>query len=519
MSPRRFTRVFHPTRRSFLAAAACAAPALAQERERGNVPQSYFRGEPLRIGNQVQFLADDYMVEDRWKLSRRAGLVAKHLGNPVIVEDRPWENAVGAYPCVLFDEAAGKYRMWYECFSLTNYYARHLGPPYYLAYAESEDGFRWTKPAMADFPFGKYSRTNIVFTGRNGTRAAGAQILLNPDQSDPARRFMMVYIHWGQIDMAYSPDGLHWSVAEQPLFRFHSDFPNHLVWVPERRLWHLYLRPSLRPQGESRRLPEGERHTGRRLALSTSPDLKTWSQPRTILYPDERDEPDFDNVYVFRRHGVFFALYSQMFQETGRSETETHVATSRDGLHWERTWDRKPLIPRGPEGCYDHGQVEPGTSPPLEVGDDLFIYYYASPHGQSEPLATETCVALCRLRKDRFIGQWADESTGYLLTRQFVFEGSRLELNCISSLAVYNKPDWGIRVEVLEPPDNATNERRWEKRIPGFTLEDCDNIRRDALAHTVSWKGKTDLSALKGRAVYLRFEMKKAGLYTFRVAG
>jgi hypothetical protein len=43
-------------------------------------------------------------------------------------------------------------------------------------------------------------------------------------------------------------------------------------------------------------------------------------------------------------------------------------------------------------------------------------------------------------------------------------------------------------------------------------------VRKDALAHTVSWQGKSDLSALKGRAVYLRFEMKKAGLYTFRIA-
>ncbi len=504
------------TRRAFLAAA-CATPLLGQERDKGVIPHSYFRGEPMRIGNEVQILADDYIVEDRWKLTRRAGLVAKHLGNPVIVQDKSWEDAVGAYPCVLYDESADKYRMWYECFSLTNYYARHLGPPYYLGYAESEDGFKWTKPAMAEFPFGKHRRSNVVFTGRNGTRAAGAQILLNPNQSDPSRRFMMVYIHWGQIDLAYSKDGLHWKIVEQPLFRFHSDFPNHLVWIPERKLWYLYLRPSIRPQGESRKLPEGERHTGRRLALSTSPDLKTWSEPRTILYPDEQDQPDFDNLYIFRRHGVFFALYAQMFQEKDRSETETHIAVSRDGVHWQRTWDRKPLIPRGPAGSYDHGQVEPGTSPPLDIGDDMVMYYYASPVGQSEPVATETCVAACRLRRDRFVGQWADNQTGYMVTRQFVLEGSKLEVNCISNLAPYTQADWGIRVEVLQGPDYQTRETRWEKRIPGFTLEECDNIRRDAFSHTVSWKGKTDLSVLKGKPVYLRFEMKKAGLYTFRV--
>jgi len=436
----------------------------------------------------------------------------------VIAQDKPWEDQVGGSPCVLYDENKGQYRMWYQCFSLSNYYARHQGPAYYIGYAESDDALNWTKPVLEGFPFRRHRRTNIVTAGRNGTRASAEQVLLNPDQSDPNRRFMMVYIHWGQIDLAYSPDGLRWAVEEEPLLRYHSDFTNHLVWVPERRLWYLYLRPSVRPQGESRRIPEGERHTGRRLAVSTSPDLKTWSAPRTVLYPDERDQPDYDGVYVFRRHGVFFALHTQMSQETERSEAETHLAVSRDGLHWERTWDRKPFIPRGPEGSCDHGQAGAGPSPPLEVGDDLLIYYHASPGGQSEPVVTETSVAVCRLRKDRFVGQWADNMTGYLVTRQFVVEGGKLEINCVSNLAPYTQRDWGIRVEILEPPDYQTQATRWEKRIPGFTLEDCDNVRKDALAHTVSWKGNTDLSALKGRAVYLRFELKKAGLYSFRIA-
>jgi predicted GH43/DUF377 family glycosyl hydrolase len=508
-------------RRQFLTAA--GAPLLLpasgrSQAENGNLPFSYFRGEPLRIGNEVQLLADDYVVEDRWKLTRRLGGVAKHLGNPVVVQNKPWEDDLGAYPCVLYDEKLDKYRMWYQCFSLSNYYARHLGPAYYIGYAESEDAFTWTKPMLAGFPFRRYQKTNIVTAGRNGTRASGAQVLLNPDLSDPKRRFMMVYIHWGQIDLAYSADGLHWEIVEKPLFRYHSDFPNHLVWVPEKRLWYLYVRPSIRPQGEPRSIPEGSRHTGRRLAVSTSPDLETWSEPRTVLYPDERDQPDYDNLYVFRRYGLFFALHSQMFQEKDRSETETHLAVSRDGLRWERTWDRQPLIPRGPEGSYDHGQVEPGTSPPLEVGDDLLIYYYASPAGQSEPVTVETSVAVARLRKDRFVGQWADTLTGYLVTRQFRLEGSRLEVNCVSNLAPYTQRDWGIRVEVVESPDYQTRETRWERKVPGFTLEDCDIVRKDALAHTVTWRGNADLGALKGKAVYLRFEMKKAGLYSFRIA-
>ncbi len=477
-------------------------------------PAGYFRGEPLRIGNQVQLLMDDYAVEDRWKLTREVGKVLKYPRNPVVARDKPWEGAIGGYPSVLYDEKARKYRMYYDNFHLTNYFTK-TGPPYTIGYAESDDGFNWIKPALEGFPFGGYERTNVISTGPGGKRADAAQVFLNPDQSDPKRRYMMMFLGSG-VRLAYSGDGLHWDTPEQPLFAYHSDFPNHLVRVPELNLWHLYVRSSLRPNGMGP-LPEGIRHTGRRLAMSTSSDLKTWSLPRTVLYPDERDEPDYDSIIVFRRHGVFIAMHSQMAQEKGESENQVYLATSRDGIHWERTWDRKPFIPRGPDGAFDHGQVEAGPSPPVEIGEEMLIYYYASPLGQ-KAWYSETSIGVCRLRKDRFIGQWAGEQTGYLLTRQFVVDGSKLVINATALPGPYEKPADGIRVAVIAAPDFKSRETMWETAIPGYTLEDCDRIITDNTAHTVTWKGKSDLSALKGKAVYLRFQLRKAGIYSFQVA-
>ena len=473
---------------------------------------AYFRGEPLRIGNQVQLLVDDYVIEDRWKLTRELGKVIKHVRNPVVVQDKPWEGAVG-FPCVVYDDQLRKFRMYYDNFYLTNYFSRQ-GPSYTVGYAESDDGFNWTKPALEGFPSGGYERTNIINTGPDGKRANAGQVFLNPDQSDPTRRFVMLFLGSG-VRLAYSADGLRWDILKEPLLPYHSDFPNHLVRVPELNLWHLYVRPSIRPNGVSE-LPEGRRHTARRLALSTSPDLSTWSAPRTILYPDERDEPDYDSALVFRRHGVFFALYTQMTQEKGSSETQVYLATSRDGIHWERTWDRQPFIPRGAPGSFDGGQVSMGTATPVDIGDESLLYYYASPAGQQE-LYKETSVGVARMRRDRFVGQWAGEQTGYLLTRQFILEGSKLILNVSSQPAPYQKETDGIRVAIIEAPDYQTKETMTEKAVPGFTLEDCDRIKTDNTAHTVTWKGKSDLSALKGKAVYLRFYMKKAGLYSFQI--
>jgi hypothetical protein len=122
-----------------------------------------------------------------------------------------------------------------------------------------------------------------------------------------------------------------------------------------------------------------------------------------------------------------------------------------------------------------------------------------------------------RLRKDRFIGQVAGEQTGYLLTRQFVLDGTALDLNCSAVPVPYQRDSDGIRVAIIEAPDFQTRETQWEKAIPGFGLADCDNIVTDALTHRVTWKGKSDLGALKGRAIYLRFQMKKAALYSFQI--
>ena len=507
--------------------------------EDSSPPPAYLRGEVLRIGNEVQLLVDDYIIEDRWKLTRKVGNVVKHLGNPVIVQDKPWEGQMGTYPCALYDEQTKKFRIYYDSFNLTNYFTPKSGAPSYsVCYAESEDGVNWTKPLLDGFPYGEYPRTNVVNMGIDGRRADAAQVMLNPDQSDPEKRFMIVYLSRG-ARLAYSSDGIHWKAEEKPMLNYHSDFPNHLVWVPEQKLWYLYCRPFVRSNGRGT-IPEGPRHTSRRLALTTSSDLKNWSQPRIVLYPDERDEPDYDGVYVFRRHGVFIAMYAQMKQEppagqkiiSAESESDVYIATSRDGVHWQRTWDRKPFLARGQAGTFDGGQVGWGMSPPIQIGEQELFYYFATPKGQSH-FYQEASVGMARMRRDRFIGQYAGELTGYLLTKEFILDGSKLVINASAFPKVYYERDTiGIRVEIFEAPDYDLSGDRFdalgrlvrdsknmqEKPVKGFSMEDCDPIITENTAHVVTWKGKSDLSALKGRRVFVRFKMRHAGLYSFQIA-
>jgi hypothetical protein len=268
-------------------------------------------------------------------------------------------------------------------------------------------------------------------------------------------------------------------------------------------------------------LPEGNRHTRRRVSLSTSKDRINWSKPRVILYPDEAGPPDYDLALIFRRHGMFIGLYDPMFQEENEGEQEIHLATSRDGIHWQRTWDRKPFVSRGPAGAWDHGHVSVSLSPPVEMGDNLVFYYSGAPVGQNPELTGweyENGFGIFRIRKDRFVGHWADRDvTGYLLTRQFVFDGTKLRINCISVPRAYDDPANGIFVEIVEGPPPAVATMGEAKPVAGFSLGDCDRIRVDQVNRLVSWKGKSDLSELKGRSVYLRFKLKDAALFSFQV--
>ena len=479
----------------------------------------YVHGKPLEIGRTPQLLVDDCIVEDRWKLTRCVGTVVKHPANPVLVKDKPWEgDSVHGMnpPMVLFDESRGKFRMWYCCFDQQNY-CTHEGPGYFVAYAESDDGVHWTKPAMTDFPFKGYDATNVVHLGRNDAWGQLTQVFLNPDESDTERRFGLVSVGIPDVNLAWSSDGILWRSEPDPMYPLRSDGSPHVVWVPEHRRWYFYHRPRLLFACGTRDLPEGHRHTQRRYAVCTSDDLRSWSEPRTVLYADERESYDIDALRVFRRHGLFIGLYTVMDQGHGLAEEQTYVTTSRDGFHWERTWDRQPFIDNGPPHAFDHGWASIGGCPPVECGNDLWFYYVGKPVGQFGG-DCDPAVGLCRVRKDRFIGHRAGGETGYLLTRQFILAGNRLRINCDAYTGVYRTELTGLRVAVVQAPDVSRPLPQNETGVPGYTLEECDPIRLDHVDQAVTWKGNPDLGPLVGQPVYLRFQMQHATLFGFTVA-
>ena len=105
------------------------------------------------------------------------------------------------------------------------------------------------------------------------------------------------------------------------------------------------------------------------------------------------------------------------------------------------------------------------------------------------------------LRLDGFASVRADYAGGELVTKPLTFDGSELSINFSTSAA------GGIKVEIQD--ENG-------KPIPGFTLADAREQIGNEINRIVTWKGGSDVSALSGKPVRLKFVMKDADLYSLQ---
>jgi hypothetical protein len=176
---------------------------------------------------------------------------------------------------------------------------------------------------------------------------------------------------------------------------------------------------------------------------------------------------------------------------------------------------RQAFIAPGPEGDWDTGHcwMLPRI---VEVGHWVYLYYV----GASKPWRVRypentRAIGLARVRKGRFVGQYGDVNGGWLLSREVKVTGNRLLVNCSPEHRAFNQEHHGyVRVEILDRTQGVYAAQHTQ----GFGEDDCDTIRANEYEHVVSWKGNPDLSAMKGKSIYLRFYLKSAYIFGFRFA-
>ena len=366
--------------------------------------------------------------------------------------------------------------------------------------------------------------------------------------TDPKAPSEERYKQFLESDLMASKDGLEWKKIGKDIWPQEALFPfgmdsNNICFYDERiDKYVAYVRINKREALPSQHeayydnwdFSEGA-NIVRCVGRSETDSLLTFPVPEIVLEPDEED-PVMDGVAVmdFYNPEVYKYPYAQdaylgfpntflhyrewylsedlrkyKFNEVGDIDVggmDIKFVGSHDGIRWER-YDRKPIIALGEKEQFDQIGMYP-VHGLFAHGDEIWMYYVGSSchtAPNEDIVGFRNTMSRVIFRRDGFTCVEADYTGGEFTTPPLTFDGKELHLN-IDTSAI------GIaRVEIQDEKG---------KPIEGHALADCDRIHTtNSIDRVVSWRSKSTVSALSGRPVRLRFELRfGARLFSFRIA-
>jgi hypothetical protein len=475
----------------------------------------------IEIGTQKQLFLDDFLIAAADRVRRVMHPFVKHADNPVFHAQAPWEeNWVDNFMCsVLYDETTRAFKMWYRCG------ANHtLG-----GYAVSADGIAWHRPKLGQVLYDGSRDNNLLGWQTELYRDAhqpGHNVVRQPT-AEAARRYLSFFDYSGDkrgFYVSYSADGVRWSPPEHAQMVY-GDVAT-LIPDPVRGGFLLFAKQA--------RWVDGYR---RSFGFSHVKDIQAYA-PKNYPFTARTDQQDAlvgreaarsfgvlaagtldpsDGAYYTNWHTQIYSVtpliyegfvlgFYDLWYLTGKKEgpLELHLKATRDLKIWFDVGYPQPMLPRGHMGQWDAGMVYGGSN--LLVVDDEIRLYYAGfnlGHYTGIPWGSRPDqvfgVGLATLRLDGFASM-SCQGRGTVTTKPLVFQGNELRINARAL-------DGAVRVEVQD--------RNGDPR-PGFALADCDPFTGDALRQPVTWRGRSDVSALAGQTVRLRFELQNADLFAMQ---
>ena len=511
---------------------------------------------PIEVGDRRQVFIDGrFMAAVRGVTLEVKTPIKRGI---VLQADDPQRTFIGQYGSVL--EHDGVFHMWYQAHTVTS--TAGVGDESegrgYICYARSEDGVHWIKPKLGLAEAIPGAEPNIVVGAGAGSFPAdmrswnggeAGNVFVDPTAS-PEERFRLgireevLSKEPGKfgLHLMSSPDGTHWRLTHRNVVNYWSPLPhldtcNVLFWDPSRRTYRAYVRYNLRlPGGRNRAVAYGESpdlahfphvenmrlvmaHDGQdpSLPMANGRELRMvdYYTNATVKYPLADDAYYMFPSAYFHYEGVLPEFTKDKPVNAGT--LDIRFAASRDGVEWNR-YDRRPYVRPSPTGRWDarmlymyRGLIPAGES-------RILLYYYGSDwdHGwwrdESNrrilraagiaPSVNQGAIGVLELRRDGFIAARAAYAGGEFTTPPLRFTGDELVVNIDTSAA------GEARLELQDEAGIA---------LPGFTLADCVSIHTaNEISRRVRWQGGTDLSALAGKPVRVRFVMRDAELYAFQ---
>ncbi len=458
----------------------------------------------IDVGTRKQLFVDDFIVAEKTNVTRTLGKPVKaNSGQPLIVDDQPWEEfGTPIIGTVLRDR--GMLRMWYR--------GSGGGPNGGVwCYAESSDGLRWKKPRLGLVEFDGSKENSIFVIGQPQAFTP----FVDPNETDPARRYKSA-VNSSRIDtaLAHSADGLRWNLYRdgQAITGRASDTISQVLWDPAANVYRLYTRTDFGSGGGTSEI-RGTRDMVARADADLA-DPKSWKTVREWCLGWEKGDRSYHQtrqIYSLNGwmyEGVQFAILWTLEKPGGTEFMQSFLATTRGTSPWNLEWvyGDRPFVKRGPEGAFDCRWIQP--SPNIVTWKDQhWIYYVGLARSHAGKVSPDLKgpvggIGLATLRLDGFVALEAGENAGTITTKPFTLSGNTLEVNVDAS-------GGDVQVEILD--EHA-------KPIAGFSSagflveREVDNVR-----WRPRWRQHKNLASLTGRTLRLRFHLRNAKLYSFRI--
>ena len=480
-------------------------PQTIRTRDTAPMPVPYLEYPPKVIPVDVgrQLFVDDFLIATG-TLRRVFHLPKKYAGNPILKPETALERhgeknsaAVPKSGGVWWDPAEKRFKMWYE--------AGWIGT---ICYATSADGLRWERPSLDVNP-----GTNQVLPP--DLTPDSWTVVPDWDAPDPQQRYkLFMRPPGGQMPglSMTSPDGIHWT---NRVTTGSTGDRSTMFYNPFRKKWIYSLRSGFR--GRSRHYWECDDFLKGAAWEADGPVVWAAADREDPQDPVTQRTPQLYNLDAVAYESLmlgFFEIHhgpeNDVCEKAGLPKiTELNFAYSRDGFHWARP-DRRIHIAAERRDVWDRGYVQSLGNLCCVRGDTLWFYYSGFQGDASKTngnwlkngMYDRGATGLAFLRRDGFASMEAGAAGGSLTTRPVTFSGSRVFVNADAA-------GGEVRVEILDEDGHP---------VAPFTLENCRPVASDSTLAEVTWAGAADVSALRGKAVRLRFAVRRAALYAFWVS-
>lgn len=486
---------------------------------------------------KARLFLDNRWIADRDNLERVPAPCTKHPGNPLRIDGEVLWTHNNLAVTVYRDEAAGEFRGWRGA---NERFLDDQGEERWRTGAlpvRSSDGIAW-ETTGEPWPYITVMRDErdpdpgrrykALYQGEAVLDESGQVAIPELDEQAFAEAKAQGRKVSGGMFVACSPDGVTWhghvpvvintryEIAEKsgvsgdrwwkpgaPGWSGGDSFPC-LLWNAQDERYVAFFRTNIDRRDS---MHTGQMRRERGVGRAESADFRTWSPHELVLQSHVTWQRtmgygphDFYQFQVWPCADVWLGIVSAFYWTPDTIHNE--LVWSPDTFHWERICPGTDLIAQGrqEDGDMDWGCCF-GAMRPVEVGDDVYVYYGGAAGRHNRDVGRESALHLAVFRRDRFAGLRDKGGVGgALLTEPVEIAGPSLVLNADASQGAVKV---GLCAEDGIP-------------LPGYGVSDALPIKADGLDSVVQWSGGKDLRGLAGQHVRLRVVLENAAVYAVR---